>query len=99
MVFLLLVVVFPLVLMGLLLGMERVERPLHEDLLSVEIRRLIDSSAVSAPGADDVEALVSRTYGPALERYWRRRRLLRLRRNAAAVARRRRVPPSSDAVA
>lgn len=64
---------FPLVLLGLLLGMERVERTLrgHPPLHDLE-------GFLEGARPEDVEEFVTQGYGPALERYWRRRRLTRL---------------------
>ena len=63
----------PLGLLLLLLGMERVERPLRVDSLGDELESFLDSAR-----PDEVETFVSEGFAPALERYWRRRRLSRL---------------------
>jgi hypothetical protein len=65
--------VFPLLLLALMLGMERVERPLREDSGSEELAAFLDSAR-----PEEVEAFISEGYAPALERYWKRRRLARL---------------------
>ena len=63
----------PLMLLGLMLGMERVERPLRLDSVSDQLEGFLDSAR-----PDEVETFVSEGFAPALERYWRRRRLSRL---------------------
>ena len=62
----------PLLLLGLLLAMERVERPLRQDP-SDDLDAFLDSAQ-----PEEVEALIRDGYGAALERYWKRRRLARL---------------------
>lgn len=66
-------VLFPLFLLGLMLAMERVERPLRRDSITDGLADFLDTAR-----PEDVEAFISEGYGPALERYWRRRRLARL---------------------
>ena len=68
-----LTLLMPLVLLGLMLAMERVERPLRVDSVSEELEGFLDSAR-----PDEVETFVSEGFAPALERYWRRRRLSRL---------------------
>ena len=64
----------PLALLGLMLGMERVERPLRQDdSMSEELATFLDSAR-----PEEVEAYISEGFAPALERYWKRRRLARL---------------------
>lgn len=64
----------PVLLLMLMLGMERVERPLRETgSSSDELESFLDSAR-----PEEVEAFISEGFGPALERYWRRRRLARL---------------------
>jgi hypothetical protein len=63
----------PLVLLGLMLAMERVERPLRVESVTDELESFLDSAR-----PDEVETFVSEGFAPALERYWRRRRLSRL---------------------
>jgi hypothetical protein len=63
----------PAALLGLMLAMERVERPLRVDSVSEELESFLDSAR-----PEEVETFVSEGYAPALERYWRRRRLTRL---------------------
>ncbi len=63
----------PLVLLGLMLAMERVERPLRVESVTDELEGFLDSAR-----PEEVETFVSEGFAPALERYWRRRRLSRL---------------------
>ena len=63
----------PVLLLGLMLSMERVERPLRSD----NVGDLLEGFLDSAP-PEEVETFVSEGYAPALERYWRRRRFSRL---------------------
>ena len=63
----------PVGLLLLLLGMERVERPLRVDSLGDELEGFLDGAR-----PEEVETFVSEGFAPALERYWRRRRLSRL---------------------
>ena len=63
----------PFALLLLLLGMERVERPLRDDSVGDQLEAFLDSAR-----PDEVEAFVREGYAPALERYWKRRRLSRL---------------------
>ena len=72
--FLLLGLLLPLALLGLMLAMERVERPLRQEtVVSDQLETFLDTAR-----PDEVETFVSQGYAPALERYWRRRRLARL---------------------
>ena len=71
--FLPLTLLLPLVLLGLMLAMERVERPLRLESVSDELESFLDSAR-----PEEVETFVSEGFAPALERYWRRRRLSRL---------------------
>ena len=71
---LLLGLLLPLALLGLMLAMERVERPLRvETEVNDQLETFLDTTR-----PDEVETFVSEGYAPALERYWRRRRLSRL---------------------
>ncbi len=63
----------PLLLLGLLLAMERVEQPLREHSLTEQLDVFLDTAR-----PDEVESFIREGFGPALERYWRRRRLARL---------------------
>jgi hypothetical protein len=68
-----LTLLMPLVLLGLMLAMERVERPLRFESVTDELEGFLDSAR-----PEEVETFVSEGFAPALERYWRRRRLSRL---------------------
>ena len=68
-----LTLLFPLLLLGLMLGMERVERPLRRPSPETDLEGFLQSAR-----PEEVEAFISEGYGPALERYWKRRRLARL---------------------
>ena len=70
---LLLALLLPLGLLALMLGMERVERPLRVDSVTDQLEQFLDQAR-----PEEVETYVSQGYAPALERYWRRRRLSRL---------------------
>ena len=71
---LLLGLLLPLALLGLMLSMERVERPLRQESdVDDQLETFLDTAR-----PDEVETFVSEGYAPALERYWRRRRLARL---------------------
>ena len=70
---LLVALLLPLGLLGLMLMMEHVERPLRVDSVREQLERFLDSAR-----PDEVETYVSAGFAPALERYWRRRRLSRL---------------------
>ncbi len=70
---LLVALLLPLGLLALMLGMERVERPLRVDSVSDSLEQFLDSAR-----PEEVETYVSQGYASALERYWRRRRLSRL---------------------
>jgi hypothetical protein len=63
----------PLALLGLMLAMERVERPLRVESVTDDLESFLDSAR-----PEEVETFVSEGFAPALERYWRRRRLSRL---------------------
>ncbi len=63
----------PLLLLGLMLAMERVERPLRTGSVTDELASFLDTAR-----PEEVEAYITQGTGPALERYWRRRRLGRL---------------------
>jgi len=72
--FLLLGLLLPLALLGLMLAMERVERPLRQEtVVNDQLETFLETAR-----PDEVETFVSEGYAPALERYWRRRRLTRL---------------------
>ena len=65
--------VVPLLLLGLMLAMERVEQPLRHDPGADDLGAFLDDAR-----PEEVEAFISEGFGPALERYWKRRRLARL---------------------
>lgn len=67
---LLLALAFPGVLLGLMLFMERVERPLREVSVGDHLADFLDSAR-----PDEVETFVSEGLASALDRYWRRRGL------------------------
>jgi hypothetical protein len=69
---LLLALTLPVLLLGLMLCMERVERPLRVDSVSEQLAAFLDTAR-----PDEVELYVSEGFAPALERYWRRRRITR----------------------
>lgn len=70
--FIAIVMCFPLLLLAMLLGMERVEKPLQSPTMPTDVDRFL---ATASP--DELETLVSDGYSQALDRYWRRRRLVR----------------------
>ena len=70
---LLVALLVPMGLLGLLLGMERVERPLRVASVSEQLEQFLEQAR-----PEEVETYVSEGFAPALERYWRRRRLTRL---------------------
>ncbi len=70
---LLVALLLPLGLLGLMLGMERVERPLRVDSVSEQLGAFLEQAR-----PEEVETYVSQGFAPALERYWRRQRLSRL---------------------
>ena len=63
----------PLALLVLMLGMERVERPLRQASVTDQIEAFLETAR-----PDEVEAFVTEGYAPALEKYWKRKRLSRL---------------------
>lgn len=63
----------PLLLLALMLGMERVERPLRVDSVNEQLQSFLETAR-----PEEVETYVSEGFAPALERYWRRRRVSRL---------------------
>jgi hypothetical protein len=60
--------VFPFGLLGLMLLMDRVERPLRRDALGEQLLEFLDSAR-----PDEVETYVQQGFAPALDSYWRRR--------------------------
>jgi hypothetical protein len=73
------VICFPLLLLGLMLSMERVERPLRDEAVGERVVALLASAH-----AEEVESLVSATAAGAVDRHWRRLR----RRRAGLYVRR-----------
>lgn len=67
---LLLALAFPGVLLGLMVLMERVERPLRDESIGEQLMDFLDSAR-----PDEVETFVSQGLSTALDRYWRRRSL------------------------
>ena len=67
-----LTLLFPLLLLGLMLAMERVERPLRRASPTDELEVFLATA-----GPEEVDAYISEGPAPALERYWKRRRLAR----------------------
>jgi hypothetical protein len=66
--FIYLALLFPLAILLVLLGMERVEQPLRVDELGLDLETFLDSAR-----PEEVETFVSEGFGPALDRYWKRR--------------------------
>lgn len=66
--FIYLALLFPLLILVVLLGMERVEQPLRVDELGLDLESFLDSAR-----PEEVETFVSEGFGPALDRYWKRR--------------------------
>jgi hypothetical protein len=58
----------PFALLGLMLAMDRVERPLRQDALGEHLLEFLDSAR-----PDEVETYVQLGFAPALDSYWRRR--------------------------
>jgi hypothetical protein len=58
----------PFALLGLMLAMDRVERPLRQDALGEHLLEFLDSAR-----PDEVETYVQEGFAPALDSYWRRR--------------------------
>jgi hypothetical protein len=63
-----LLLTLPFGLLGLMLAMDRVERPLRQDALSEHLLEFLDSAR-----PDEVETYVQQGFAPALDSYWRRR--------------------------
>lgn len=64
---------FPLLLLSLMLGMERIERPLRSEAIAERLDEFLESAR-----PEEIETYVAEGLGPALDRYWRRQRLSRL---------------------
>jgi hypothetical protein len=67
-VLLVLAMVFPLLMLLALVGMERVERPLYVDEIELQLEGFLDTAS-----SEEVETFVALGFKPALDRYWRRR--------------------------
>jgi hypothetical protein len=65
-VFIILAIVFPVVLLGGVLAMERIERTFSDQTVGERV-----AMALRTDAADDVERLVSRDCRTALDRHWR----------------------------
>ena len=65
----LVILISPLILMGLMLMMERVERPLHHRSVADDLEGFLDGAR-----PEEVETFVSQGFAPAIEAYWARRR-------------------------
>ena len=65
----LVILISPLILLGLMLTMERVERPLRHRSVADELEGFLDGAR-----PEEVETFVSQGFGPAIEAYWARRR-------------------------
>jgi hypothetical protein len=63
-----LLLTLPFGLLGLMLAMDRVERPLRQDALSEHLLEFLDSAR-----PEEVETYVQQGFAPALDSYWRRR--------------------------
>ncbi len=63
------VICFPLLLLGLMLSMERVERPLRDESVGERVVAALENAR-----ADEVETLVSASAAGAVERHGRRLR-------------------------
>ena len=66
--FIYLALLFPVLILVVLLGMERVEQPLRVDELGLDLETFLDTAR-----PEEVETFVSEGFGPALDRYWKRR--------------------------
>ena len=64
----LVVLVFPIALLGAMLLMERVERPLRVDEVGLQLETFLTDAR-----PEELETFVSEGYSSALDRYWRRR--------------------------
>ena len=67
--FIYLALLFPVVILGILLGMERVEQPLRTGELGLDLETFLENAR-----PDEVETFVAKGFGPALDSYWRRMR-------------------------
>lgn len=69
----------PLILLGLAVLMEQVERPLRRDAVGEQLVMFLESAQ-----PEELEAMVSDGFAPALDRYWARRSPRRGSRDRAA---------------
>ena len=69
-----LTLLMPLGLMGLLLVMDQIERPLQRASVTDLLATFLDTAQ-----PEEVEIFVSQGFGPALDGYWRRRGLPKVR--------------------
>jgi hypothetical protein len=70
---LLVALLLPLLLLMLMLGMERVERPLRRESVTEQLESFLDSAR-----PEEVEAFVKEGFAQPLDDYWKRRRFARL---------------------
>lgn len=61
-----LALLFPVLIMVVLIGMERVEQPLRVDQLGHDLEAFFDNAR-----PDEIERFVATGFAPALDRYWR----------------------------
>lgn len=64
---------FPWLLLTLMLGMERIERPLRSEAIGEGLDEFLESAR-----PEEIETYVAEGLGPALDRYWRRQRFNQL---------------------
>jgi hypothetical protein len=69
-IMLLVTAAFPLLLLSLMLGMERIERPLRSEAFGQHLDEFLESAR-----PEEIETYVAEGLSPALDRYWRRQRL------------------------
>ena len=81
MLLLLIALLFPAVLLGLMITMERVEKPLRSESVGDHLAEFLDTAR-----PEEVERYVSRGLAPALDRYWSRR-AMRARRLSRRLGR------------
>lgn len=88
---------FPVLLLFVMLGMERVERPLEVHDTRLALERFLDAAELDVR-PDEVETFVAEGYSKALDRYWgrRRRRQRRVLSGSIRPAVRRPTPPAGS---
>lgn len=69
-IMLLITAAFPLLLLSLMLGMERIERPLRSEAIGERLDEFLESAR-----PEEIETYVAEGLGPALDRYWLSQRL------------------------